>query len=523
MRLVTVEEMRRLDRLTIGKHGIPGIVLMERAGAAVTEAILSEWGDLRRQRVVVVAGRGNNGGDGFVIARLLRRAGVRAEVVLLASIEEVGGDAALALTALRRAKVPLVEMREKTAGVVDRLAKATVIVDAIFGTGLRSAITGLAAEVIEAMNESGRPIVAVDLPSGLDGDSGRPLGPTIRATTTVSLGFAKRGQVLPSATPWLGRLTVADIGLAPEAVESLRPSTWLSTPEDLRPLLPPRPLDSHKGTFGHVLVLAGSVGHSGAARLAAHAAARGGAGLVTLAVPASLQPVVSAGVPEVMTAALAESDGLVRFSARLLDRLCDGKQAVVVGPGLGTHAAAAKVVDHVLDHFSGPLVLDADALTCLARQPKGLAAAPDRCLLTPHPGEMARLLGVDTATIQKDRLAAARQLATRHRCFVILKGARSVIASPEGEAWVNPTGNPGMASGGMGDALSGLLGALLAQGLSGEAAARLGAFLHGAAADHLAVHDAPWGYLATDVIHEIPRAAARLAAGAAGHRIGTAE
>jgi NAD(P)H-hydrate epimerase len=512
MILVTAAEMRRLDELTVRRYGTPGHVLMERAGSGATRVLLEQFPHVRRQRVVVVAGKGNNGGDGFVIARLLRRKSVRAEVVLLDKSTEVTGDAARMLKALRRIRVPVVEVatNKDLPKLSAKLAGAALLVDAIFGTGLNATVDGRYAEILHLMNASGVPILAVDMPSGLDADLGTPLGVAIQAEATATFGFAKVGQVIHPGVEHVGTLAVVDIGIAPQAVAEVQPRTRLLDGDEVAPLVPRRAPEAHKGSCGHVLVIAGSRGHTGAALLAAHAACRSGAGLTTLAGPASLNAVYCGGVPEVMTAPLHDVDGLLEFNEAEMRNLLHGKTAVIVGPGMGTHGAAETLVRFLLAEVALPMVIDADALTCLARDLSLLKGARAHALLTPHPGEMARLLACETAAVQADRVGMARSFAAAHGCVLVLKGARSVIAEPGGAVSINSTGNPGMASGGMGDALCGILGGLLAQGLTPADAACLGVYLHGEVADHVAATRGQVGLLASDVIGGIPTGLARL-------------
>jgi len=512
MIVVTAAEMRRLDALTIQRYGTPGRVLMERAGSGATQVLLEQFPHVRRKRVLIVAGKGNNGGDGFVMARLLRRKGVRAEVVLLGKASDVKGDAARMLKAVRRSRVPLLEVatNQEVAHLAARISDAVLLVDAIFGTGLNAPVDGRYAEVLHLMNASGVPIFAVDIPSGLDADRGLPLGVAIQAEATATFAFAKVGQVMHPGVEHVGTLAVVDIGIAAAAVAEVEPRMRLLDANEVAPLVPVRPPDSHKGSCGHVLVIAGSRGHTGAALLAAHAACRSGAGLTTLAGPASLNAIYSGGAPEVMTAGLRDVDGLLEFDEAAVRKLLEGKTALVVGPGMGTHAAAETLVRFLLAEVSLPMVIDADALTCVSRNLGALKDARARTLLTPHPGEMARLLAVETPAVQADRLGTARSFAVAHRCVLVLKGARSLIATPAGAVAINPTGNPGMASGGMGDALSGILGSLLAQGLTPADAACLGVYLHGEVADHVAARRGQIGLLASDVIDGVPAGIARL-------------
>jgi hydroxyethylthiazole kinase-like uncharacterized protein yjeF len=512
MLLVTAEQSRRIDALTIQEFGTPGHVLMERAGAGATAALLAQFPHLRGGRVVIVAGKGNNGGDGCVMARLLARKGVRAEVALLARTADVGGDARTMLQRLQRTKVPVTEIvgAAAAARLSDRLRGAALVIDAVFGTGLNAPIEGPLADALHAINASGVPVFAVDIPSGLHADTGVPLGVAVQAEATATFGFAKVGQVLYPGVQHVGALAVIDIGLAPEAVARVAPQIALLGPQDVAPLVPLRDPQAHKGTCGHLLVIAGSQGHTGAARLTAHAACRAGAGLTTLAGPKSLNDIFCAGAPEVMTAPLPDENGFLRFEEGEMRTRIEGKTALAIGPGLGTHDDAQRMVEFLLAETALPMVVDADALTCLARVPERLRRSRPRTLLTPHPGEMARLLATTPATVQADRLGVARTFAIEHGCTLVLKGARSVIADAHGRAWINPTGNPGMASGGMGDALSGILGALLAQGLSVDEAARLGVYLHGDIADHIAARRGDIGLLASDVIAGIPDGLRRL-------------
>jgi ADP-dependent NAD(P)H-hydrate dehydratase / NAD(P)H-hydrate epimerase len=512
MYLVTSEEMRRLDQRTI-ELGTPGHVLMERAGRGATRVVLECLPRLRRKgrRAVIVAGRGNNGGDGFVIARLLRQRGVRTEVALLGRAADVAGDAGRMLHAYRRGRVRVHELTQGSAlaALSTLLEGADIAVDAIFGTGLDRPVRGLHAEAIELLNAGGVPVVAVDIPSGLNADTGQTMGSAIRAAATATFGFAKIGQALYPAVRHCGRLAVVDIGLAAEAIAEHAPRAALLEAAEVGRLVPSRDADAHKGDAGHVLIIAGSFGKTGAAQLAARAAGRAGAGLVTLVAPASLYPIYAAGALEVMTEAVPDDDGRIRFDEARLRGLVEGKTAVVIGPGLGTHDGAERTVGWLLANTELPIVVDADAITVLARDARSLRTSRAHPVLTPHPGEMSRLTGADTRTVQSDRAGIARRFATEHGCTLVLKGARSVIAAADGWLWVNPTGNPGMASGGMGDVLSGILGGLLAQGLPPGDAACLGAYVHGATADAAAA-DGEIGLLASDLFAGLPRELHRL-------------
>jgi len=509
MLLCTAAQMRTLDRWTI-EHGTPGRVLMERAGKGATVLLRRNF---PRGRTVVVCGRGNNGGDGFVIARHLKRAGVAVELWLAAAPSAVRGDAARMLTGWRRAGGRVREC--VTAADIDglrrSLGRATVIVDALLGTGLNAPVEGLHATIIDAMNAAGRPIFAVDIASGLSADTGRALGTAVRATMTATFGHAKVGQQLYPGIEHTGSLEIVDIGLHPDALATIGPTVDLVEAADVGRCLPRRPRGAHKGTFGHVLVVAGSRGKTGAALLASEGAARAGAGLVTLASAAMLQPGLEGHVREVMTAALPDGrDGTVALGDGIaLTRLLEGRAAVVCGPGLGLNPDTRILAAAVARTARVPLVLDADGLNAVAGTGV-LRERPAETVVTPHPGEMSRLLEITTAEVQADRLRVARQLAARDRVVVVLKGARTVVAAPDGRAAIVPTGNPGMASGGTGDVLAGIVGGLLAQGLAAFDAARLGAFAHGLAGDRIALRQGETGLLARDLLDEIPPTLATL-------------
>lgn len=513
MRLVTAEEMRALDRLTI-EGGTPGHVLMERAGEGAVRVLLDCLPRLRKRgsRALVVAGKGNNGGDGWVMARLLKRRGVKVEVALLGRAGDVGGDALRNLRAYTRLRGALFEVADEAglARLADAAATADAVIDALFGTGLNQPVHGMAAAAIEIVNACGAPVLAVDIPSGLDADSGRPLGTAVQAEATATFGFAKLGQVQHPGVRHCGALAVIDIGISTAALQAVPARAALLDRAAASRLVPRREPETHKGDCGHVLVIAGSLGHTGAAQLATRAAGRAGAGLATVAGPASLYPVYAAGVREAMTARLPDDDGRIRFDAVALAELTAGKAVVVIGPGIGTHEDARRAVVWLLERADQPLVLDADALTVLARDLGPLRGAGGRCVLTPHPGEMARLIGADTATVQADRVGVARRFAAAHDCTLVLKGARTAIAAAGGFVWINPTGNPGMASGGMGDVLAGAIGGLLAQGLSPVDAACLGVHAHGLAADHAAA-GGEIGLLAGDVADALRPALGALA------------
>jgi NAD(P)H-hydrate epimerase len=505
MKLATAAQMRELDRRAIEEAGIPSLVLMENAGRATYQILRREFPRLAGP-VMVLAGRGNNGGDGFVVARYLANAGMPVEVFLLGSRDQVQGDARVNLEILAHQGVEVVEVVDESRlnPVAHRLAWAGLMVDALLGTGLNSPVTGLMAALIERVNHLRPPVLAVDMPSGLSTDTGEVMGAAVRAEVTATYGWPKIGQIVPSGRDCVGRLWQVDIGIPPVLAHNL--TVELVEAEEMRRLLPPRPFGSHKGAFGHLAVLAGSEGKTGAAALTAEGGLRAGAGLVTLGIPASLNDILEVKLTEAMTLPLPEAEGNRALGIKALPvirEFLEGKTAAALGPGLGTHKETMEVVRRIARDLTLPLVMDADGVNALAPAPDWLKDAPGPRILTPHPGEMARLTGLSVKEIQADRLKAARKAAARYSAIVVLKGAQTVVADPEGRVSINPTGSPALASGGTGDVLTGLIGGFLAQRMTPWDAARLGVYLHGLAADYLA-GDLARGLIAGDLLAGFP-------------------
>jgi NAD(P)H-hydrate epimerase len=490
--LATAAQMRAMDRETIDELGLPAALLMEHAGRAVADAVAARAG--AGARVAVVCGPGNNGGDGFVCARWLRERGLDARVHLVRGRpRERAGEAALHLGVYERLGGPVVDGFDAAAA-----AAADVIVDAVLGTGLASPVVGPLADVLAVMDNAAATCIAVDVPSGLDADTGAVLGAAVHADVTVALGCAKLGLASWPGCERAGELIVADIGVPSRLAAKHGVRAFLVERADAEALVPRRGLGDHKGTHGHVVVAAGSAGKVGAALLATGGALRAGAGLVTLATPPAAAPHVLGRIPEAMHAVFdPEAPDLTVF---------EGKRALVWGPGMPTGAAAGATVRRLAASLPLPAVLDADALNHLAEKPEVLVDAPAPRVLTPHPGEAARLLGTGSDVVQADRVAAARKLAAATRAVVVLKGARSVVAAPDGRVTLNPTGNPGLGTGGTGDVLAGVIGALLAQGLPALEAARLGVYVHGLAGDLAAAARGTIGLVAGDLLAELPRA-----------------
>jgi NAD(P)H-hydrate epimerase len=511
--------MRRADRRTIEEIGLPGLVLMENAGAAVATAIRERFPGARH--VVVLCGKGNNGGDGFVVARRLRAAG--AEALLLGKKSDVRGDALTHLQACERSGGRVREVADLAAWSAAResVLAADVLVDALLGTGLRSAPSGLAAEgIVELARraEAGIPVVAVDIPSGVCADAGTADGPTVPATVTVTFAAPKWGHVLSPDCERSGELVIADIGIPSEALAGVQPTLFLLEDGDAAAAFPPRPAAAHKGHFGHVLVVAGSVGKTGAAVLAATGALRAGAGLVTVATPSSCLASVAGGRAEIMTEPLPETSkgGASKEGLDRLLGLVGERDSVVLGPGLGQDPSTRALVRELVRRCPVPLVVDADGLNALA--PELESEAEDTALerkaptvLTPHPGEMA------VPEIQGRRVPETLDLARRSGAVVVLKGQRTVVGDPEGRAAVSPTGNPGMASGGAGDVLAGVVGALIARHDAWRAATA-GAYVHGRAGDLAAEASGEEGLAAGDLAEALPRAIESVRSAEGRHR-----
>ena len=517
MYLVTADEMRRMDRATIESFGIPGRVLMENAGRGATAFFLKAVYRDHPGSVGIAAGRGNNGGDGFVMARYLHQKGIRTTVFLLSQRDRIKGDAAANLKLLDSLGVPVVELADAASFESRKLLMRHqhTWIDAILGTGLSSDVRGYFRTIIDFINRQARPVFAVDIASGLNSDTGRVCGACIQAAVTATFGFAKVGHLCYPGRTFTGRLKIIDIGIPLPIAATTSSRQRLITPGALKNDIPRRSAAAHKGHTGHLLILAGSPGKTGAAALTAAAAMRTGAGLVTLGIPKSLNPVLETMVTEAMTVGLPETaDGALDEAAHeSVISLMAGKRCLAMGPGLGTHQSTGRLVVRLIEESPVPLVIDADGLNLIAAEPSVLSRQRSPIVLTPHPGEMARLSGHSAADVQDDRIGHARTFAERHQVHLVLKGAATVVARPDGTVFVNATGNPGMAAGGMGDVLTGLIAGLITQGMEAGAAAQTGVYLHGKAADRMATKKSPVGYLATEVVDTLPEAMDELLTG----------
>jgi ADP-dependent NAD(P)H-hydrate dehydratase / NAD(P)H-hydrate epimerase len=534
MKALTAAEMREVDRQTTARFGIPGLQLMESAGQQVCEVILRWLGSVRVAesrhgwKISILCGKGNNGGDGLVAARHLKATGVEAKVYFFGDPAKLTGDASENFQRWRNTggTVNVVGSESEWEKISGAIASSEVIVDALLGTGLRGAVTGITASAITALNELSknatavRPslIISVDMPSGLPSDGEAAEGPVLRAHQTVTFTAPKIGQLLSVDAPCTGALEVRPIGSPAELVEELGKGElrWASA-EEFAELPLVRAADSNKGTFGHVLVVAGALGKSGAAALAGRMAVRAGAGLVTIATPAVVLPVVAAAQAEYMTVPLqatrAGAVALKNVQGGRWKKIEKGKSVLAIGPGLGTEAQTQQCIRMVVRSTELPVILDADGLNAFDGRADELRQRKSKFLaITPHPGEMARLLGKSTRDVQGDRLKAAREAARRWNAHVILKGFHTLIAEPEGQVFVNTAGNAGLAKGGTGDVLTGLLAALTAQFKTGEwlRVLALGVYLHGLAADIGVTRMDASGLIADDVISLIPEARLKL-------------
>jgi len=516
MRVLNTQQMREADRRTIDEIGIPAIVLMENAGRQAVAAMEAAFDDLATSHVGVLCGRGNNGGDGFVIARTLVQRGVETSVFLLGSVADVRGDARTNLEVLGRIGLTVVEITNAQEWELhfSEISRCELLVDAILGTGFHGQLSGLLETVVADVNGLGVPVVAIDLPTGLSADTAEVEGEAIEASMTVTLAAPKISLILPPADSRSGDLVIADIGIPLPLLDEVEgPYLELLTRERMRDLVPARAADSHKGDFGRVLVVAGSLGRSGAAHLAAIGALRSGAGLVTIATPKSCLPIVAAMAREYMTEGLDETtSGTVDYAA--LDRVLEFKADVIaLGPGLGQWRSTAAIVQGLLERAGVPLVLDADALNAFSGDPDRLMGRDGvDVVITPHPGEMARLLNTSVEAVQHDRLRHATEFAARHRVHVVLKGHRTIIAGPDNRAFINLTGNSGMATGGTGDILTGMIAAWFGQLLDAEAACKLAVYLHGAAGDLAEADEGDVALVAGDVAARLGDAVMELTA-----------
>ena len=520
MKVVTAAEMRQIDQGTIEGVGIPGIVLMETAGSAIVRAIEESYPTC--QRIGILVGKGNNGGDGLVIARQLAHAGRVVYLFLVSAPESFTGAAAVNLQIAKNLGLHIEEILTDAAlgsnCFKEQITSCELLVDAIFGTGLRGTIRDPIATVISTINSLAIPVLSVDLPTGLDADTGNPLGSCVQADRTVTIGLPKRGLLVHPGAEFAGKLEVVDIGFPKQIVDAQAIKVNWTTSAQASEWVPPRLSASHKGTYGRVLVVAGSTGMTGAAALASEAALRAGAGLVSLAIPKRLNPILEGLLPEVMTLPMPETEAgslSVSATSAILEFAEKTASVLAIGPGLSQHPDTVALVQQLVREnreqgLNLKMVVDADGLNAIAQAPEIISLLDSDVVLTPHPGEMARLTKTPVPALEADRISTALQFASEHGVTLVFKGAPTVTSDADGNVWINSTGNPGMATGGMGDVLTGIIAGLMAQGLSRAKAAALGVYIHGAAGDSAAEVLGMHGLLASDVLKAVPQAISSL-------------
>jgi len=505
--VLTSDEMRSCDTAAVEHYGIPSIVLMENAARGAVDVLERAFGPAADAWIVILCGKGNNGGDGYAMARHLINRGARVDVLTLAPDTAIGGDARVNLDMLHAIEKEQPRLHVRLAGGSAHLEdlllrRPTCVVDAMLGTGLTTPIKGDIAEIIEVLNSSDIPVFAVDMPTGIDAETGELLGSAVRARCTATMGALKRGLLLRKGREHAGNVHVVDIGMPTEGFMRDATTTFLLDYADVRNWLPRRAFDVHKYQLGNVFVLAGSIGLTGAAAMASEAALRSGAGIVHLGIPQGLNSILETKLTEVMTVPFKEtSEGTLSLNDfdSILEHINDSSIAVI-GPGISRHYETQNLVRKVIERAKAPLLIDADALFALAGHLDLLQHSDVDIILTPHVGEFSRLVVQSKEEIETKRISIAQTFAIEFGVTLVLKGAPTVIATKDGTVYINPTGNPGMATAGAGDVLSGIIAGLAAQGSTPERAAAMGVYLHGMAGDHAKERVGEYGLIAGDLI-----------------------
>ncbi|MEA3454495.1 MAG: NAD(P)H-hydrate dehydratase [Candidatus Caldatribacteriota bacterium] len=509
MKVVTSKQMREIDRKAIEENNLSGLILMENAGLRIFQNLKKIYPDLRLKKIIIFAGSGNNGGDGFVVARHLYNYGLKVKVFLLTTFNKIKGEAEENLNIINKMGVELIEIETTKLDEIQRgIQNSDLIIDAILGTGLQGKVTGLKAKIIDLINIANKEVVAIDVPSGLDADTGKIEGPCIKATHTITLALPKIGLLIFPGASYAGKVTVENIGIPSYLLKNNKIKTNIVTKEIVKSLLPFRATYSHKGSFGKVLILAGSIGMTGAAYLASEAAMRSGAGIVVLGIPRSLNPIMEAKLTEVMTLPLVETkkQSLGEEAEETILKLMKNYSILGIGPGISRQAETQRLVRKVIEKSNIPLVVDADAIYALSEDPTILKKTKTPLVITPHPGEIAKLINKDVDYILNNQLDITREIAQKYGIVVVLKGARTIIANKEGEVYINVGDNSGMATGGSGDVLTGIICSLIAQGADNFSAAITGVYIHSLAGDLARGIKGERGMIAGDILSQVPQA-----------------
>ena len=513
MKIVTSQQMREIDRKAIEENNLSGLILMENAGLRIFQSLKNIYPDLRLKKIIIFAGSGNNGGDGFVVARHLYNYGVKAKVFLLAPFNKIKGEAGENLNTINKIGVELIEAETRKLEEIQKtIQNSDLIIDAILGTGLQGKVTGLKAKIIDLINIANKEVIAIDVPSGLDADTGKIKGPCIKATHTITLALPKIGLLIFPGASYAGRVTVEDIGIPSYLLKNNKIKTNMITREIVKSFLPFRATYSHKGSFGKVLILAGSVGMTGAAYLASEAAIRSGAGIVVLGIPRSLNPIMEVKLTEVITLPLAETEkkSLGEEAEETISKLVKNYSALGIGPGISRELETQRLAKKIIEKSNIPLVVDADAIYALSEDLAILEKTKTPLVITPHPGEMAKLVNKDVDYILNNQLDITREIAQKYGIVVVLKGARTIISNKEGEVYINIGDNSGMATGGSGDVLTGIICSLIAQGADTFSAAIAGVYIHSLAGDLARDLKGERGMIASDILSQVPQAFLKL-------------
>ena len=510
MKVLNSTQMRSVDKKAIQGIGIIGPILMENAGGEISRQILKRFPNISKKSVSIICGKGNNGGDGFVVARHLSNKGCRPHIVLLATKEDLKGDAELNGRIVDKMGLPIVEVIDEKDWEKTRtkVMSSDIIVDAIFGTGLTKPVRGRYVKVIEDMNQARAYKVAVDIPSGISSDKFQIIGPCIKADLTVTMAAPKIPHVFPPAEDFMGELVIADISAPSFLFDDESLHMEFVEKERMMPYFKKRENNSHKGTYGHLFILSGSLGKTGAAAMAGRAALEMGAGLVTVGTPQSCLPIVARSMMELMTEPLDETSEWT-LSEKALDpikKLLKGKDAVLIGPGISTHESTSRLIMSLLPSLDIPALLDADALNILSADPDILKSMSSPVVVTPHPGEFARMTKTTTKEVVEEKLKMAPEFSKEYGVYLVLKGYRTIVATPEGKIFINPTGNPGMATGGSGDVLSGMMASLIMQGGDFLESVLASVYVHGLSGDIAVKERGEKSLVAGDIIDFLPQA-----------------